>query len=110
MTYLISRIILFGLILTLGILTALRVGETASLALTALPRTAVEAMAADAGDQVWYAGLIGQDQVTQLYLSQDNGRHWQASGTDLADVAITDLVVHPTNSDQRAHLAQNLRF
>jgi hypothetical protein len=47
MTYLISRIILFGLILTLGALTALRVGETASLTSTALHQTAVEALAAN---------------------------------------------------------------
>jgi hypothetical protein len=99
MTYAISRIILFGLILTLGTLTALRMGETASLALTTLPQTGVEALAADAGDQVWYAGLIRPDQATQLYLTKDRGQHWQAIGTGLAEVAITDLVVHPADSN-----------
>lgn len=99
MTYLISRIILFGLILTLGTLTALRMGETASLTSAALPQTAVEALAADAGDQVWYAGLIRPDQATQLYLTKDRGQHWQAIGTGLAEVRITDLVVQPADSN-----------
>lgn len=96
MTYMVIRILLFALVLTLGTFTALSVGETAGLASTTLPQTAVEAIAADPADQVIYAGLAKDEQSTQFYISKDSGQSWQAIGPGL-DATVTDLAVHPAD-------------
>jgi photosystem II stability/assembly factor-like uncharacterized protein len=95
--YLIIRITLFALILTLGTFAALAVDETTGLASTTLPTGAVEAVATDTGDQTIYTALTKEDGSTQFYISKNSGQSWQAIGPGL-DRSITDLAVHPVNS------------
>jgi photosystem II stability/assembly factor-like uncharacterized protein len=96
-TYLVIRIVLFALILTVGTFAALAIDETTGLASTTLPANNVEAIATDPSNEVLYAGLAEAGETTQFYISKNNGQSWQMIGTGL-DRPITDLAVHPADS------------
>jgi photosystem II stability/assembly factor-like uncharacterized protein len=93
---LIARIGLFFLILGLGTLAALVMGETKGLALADLSGASVQAVATTLQDQVWYAGLSDGPQPTGIYRSDDRGLTWQMvnSGPGLP---VNALAVHPAN-------------
>ena len=92
---LIARIGLFTLILSLGTMAALVVGETEGLALADLSGASVRAMATSAHGNVLYAGLTGGPQAAGVYRSDDNGRTWQLVSS--GPVAIKALAVHSVN-------------
>ncbi len=94
---LIVRMGLFSLILGLGTLGALLVGETKGLALTDLSGTSVQVVAAVPQDDVVYATLSGDSQASGIYRSEDNGSTWQFLGSG-PDVAINTLIPHPTDA------------
>jgi photosystem II stability/assembly factor-like uncharacterized protein len=74
---LIARVGLFVLILSLGTMASLLVGEQEGLALADLSRTPVQAMTAAEGSHVLYASLLGDSQASGIYRSDDSGRAWQ---------------------------------
>jgi len=92
---LIARIGLFALILSLGTMTALMMGETEGLALANLSSASVRVVATSAHGEVSYAALIGGPQPAGIYRSDDNGRTWQLVSS--GPVAIKALAVHPAN-------------
>ena len=67
------------LILGLGTLAALVMGETKGLALADLSGASVQAVATTLQNKVWYAGLSGGPQPTGIYRSDDRGLTWRAS-------------------------------
>jgi photosystem II stability/assembly factor-like uncharacterized protein len=91
---LVTRLGLFILILGLGTMAALIVGETKGLALADLSEASVQAMATE--EEVLYAGLSGGSQPTGLYRSDDRGRTWQVISSG-PGMAINTLAVHPTD-------------
>lgn len=93
---LVVRIVLFGVILTLGTMAALVTGETSGLALTDLSSASVQAMATSTSGDVIYAGLVGGPQPTGIFRSDDNGRTWQMISSG-PGVAVNALAVHPAN-------------
>ncbi|HXV97441.1 MAG TPA: hypothetical protein VEC93_03390 [Anaerolineae bacterium] len=92
---LIVRMVLFGLILSLGTIAALVTDEIKGLALADLSGTSIQALAATQKD-VLYASLSGGSAPAGLYRSDDHGHTWQlvSSGPGLA---INALGVHPSN-------------
>jgi photosystem II stability/assembly factor-like uncharacterized protein len=92
---LIARIGLFTLILTLGTMAALMVGETEGLALADLSSASVRAVATATHGDVLYAALIGGLRPAGIYRSDDNGRTWQLVSS--GPVAIKALAVHSVN-------------
>jgi photosystem II stability/assembly factor-like uncharacterized protein len=92
---LIARIGLFALILSLGTMTALMMGETEGLALADLSSASVRAVTIATHGDVLYAALIGGPRPAGIYRSDDNGRTWQLVSSGL--VTIKALAVHPAN-------------
>jgi photosystem II stability/assembly factor-like uncharacterized protein len=92
---LIARIGLFALILSLGTMATLMIGETEGLALANLSSASVRVVATSAHGDVLYAALIGGPQPAGIYRSDDNGRTWQLVSS--GPVAIKTLAVHPAN-------------
>jgi photosystem II stability/assembly factor-like uncharacterized protein len=93
---LIARIGLFMLILSLGTLAALVMGETKGLALADLSGASVQAIAPTLQNQVWYAGLSGGPQPTGIYRSDDRGLTWQMVNAG-PGLPMNALAVHPTD-------------
>jgi photosystem II stability/assembly factor-like uncharacterized protein len=91
-----ARIGLFTLILSLGTLAALVMGETEGLALADLSGASVQAVAIASSDDVVYASMTGGPQPTGIYRSDDNGRTWQVVSPGPGLVADA-LAVDPTN-------------
>jgi photosystem II stability/assembly factor-like uncharacterized protein len=91
-----ARIGLFALILSLGTLAALVMGETEGLALADLSGASVQAVAIASSDDVVYASMTGGPQPTGIYRSDDNGRTWQVVSPGPGLVADA-LAVDPTN-------------
>jgi photosystem II stability/assembly factor-like uncharacterized protein len=87
-----TRLGLFILILGLGTIAALIVGETKGLALADLSGASVQVMASEG--EVLYAGLSGGSQPTGIYRSNDRGRTWQVISSG-PGMAINTLAVHP---------------
>jgi hypothetical protein len=90
--YLIARMGLFTLILSLGVMAALVVGETEGLALADLSSASVRAVATATHGDVLYAALIGGPRPAGIYRSDDNGRTWQLVSS--GPVAIKALAMH----------------
>jgi photosystem II stability/assembly factor-like uncharacterized protein len=93
---LIARIGLCTLVLILGTMVAMLMGETEGLALADLSGASVHAVAASAHSDVLYAGLTGGSQLTGIYRSEDNGRTWQLVSSGPGP-AINALAVHPVS-------------
>ncbi len=89
---LVARIGLFTLILCLGAMAALVVGETDGLALADLSSASIRAIASATRGDVLYAALIGGARPAGIYRSNDNGRTWQLVSS--GPVAIKALAVH----------------
>jgi photosystem II stability/assembly factor-like uncharacterized protein len=92
---LIARIGLFALILSVGTMATLMMGETEGLALADLSDASVRAVATSTHSNVVYAALIGGLRPAGIYRSEDNGRTWQLVSS--GPVAIKALAVHPAN-------------
>jgi photosystem II stability/assembly factor-like uncharacterized protein len=92
---LVARIGLFTLILILGTMAALMVGETEGLALADLSSASVRAVATATHGDVLYAALIGGLRPAGIYRSDDNGHTWQLVSS--GPVAIKALAVHSVN-------------
>jgi len=87
------RVGLFSIVLSVGILVTLIMGETEGLASTALPPVSVQAMAAQ--QNIIYADMKGEDPLaTGVYRSTDNGATWQKLGLG-PGVSINTLAIHP---------------
>jgi photosystem II stability/assembly factor-like uncharacterized protein len=91
---LIARIGLFGLILSLGTLSALIAGETRGLALADLSGVPVRTIATAADSDILYAALSGGRQAAGIYRSEDNGSTWRLVSSG-PGVAVNALIVHP---------------
>ena len=96
MLNLIIRIGLFNLILGLGIVIALVVGEKSGLALTDLSHTPVQTIVAAKNGDVLYTALNNGSQPGGVYRSDDDGRTWQLVSPK-SNLAFDVLAVHPTN-------------
>lgn len=94
---LIVRIGLFAVILALGTMTALTIGETPGLALADLSDAAVQAIATSARSEVLYTALAGGVQPAGLYRSEDGGQTWQVVGSG-PGAAIASLTIDPDHS------------
>ncbi|MDH4138064.1 MAG: hypothetical protein OEW09_15300, partial [Anaerolineae bacterium] len=92
---LIARIGLFTLILILGTMAALMVGETEGLALADLSSASVRAVATATHGDVLYAALIGGPRPAGIYRSDDNGYTWRLVSS--GPVAVKALAVHSAN-------------
>lgn len=92
---LIVRIGLFALILALGTMTALVVGETQGLALADLSGARVRVLAPAPGSDVLYAVLDSSQQPAGIYRSEDKGGTWQRMGRG-PDVPVNTLLAHPS--------------
>jgi photosystem II stability/assembly factor-like uncharacterized protein len=93
---LVVRTGLFALILSLGTMAALVIGETPGLALADLSGTSVQTVTmATRGDAI-YAGMVGGPQPTGIYYSEDNGRTWEIVSSG-PGVAVNALALHPAN-------------
>jgi photosystem II stability/assembly factor-like uncharacterized protein len=93
-----ARIGLFILILCLGTMAALMIGEQQGLALTDLSGASVQALAATENSDVIYAALTNGTQPAGIYRSDDSGRIWHVvcSGPGLD---VKSLAVHPTSEE-----------
>jgi photosystem II stability/assembly factor-like uncharacterized protein len=91
---LLIRIALFGLVLSLGTITALILGETTGLALDDLSGSPVETVVETTNSDTLFATLEGQKRG--IYRSDDYGRSWQIIGQGPAGT-LNHLVVHPAN-------------
>ena len=74
---LITKIVLFSLILITGTMAILVAGETKSLALADLSTAPVQAMTTATNGEVLYAGATGGLHAAGIYHSNDRGRTWQ---------------------------------
>lgn len=92
---LVARMGLFTLILCLGTMAALTMGETEGLALADLSSASVRAVATTTHGDVSYAALIGGPRPAGIYRSDDNGHTWQLVSS--GPVAIKSLAVHSAN-------------
>jgi len=90
-----ARMGLFTLILCLGTMAALTMGETEGLALADLSSASVRAVASTTHGDVSYAALIGGPRPAGIYRSDDNGHTWQLVSS--GPVAIKSLAVHSAN-------------
>src|SRR5262245_21828117 len=88
------RVILFGVVLTVGTLTALVIGETTGLALADLSGRAVKTIIDTNRSETLFATLEGQKRG--IYRSDDYGRSWQIVSQGPAG-NLNQLVVHPAN-------------
>jgi photosystem II stability/assembly factor-like uncharacterized protein len=93
---LVVRIGLFAVILSMGTMAALVIGETPGLALADLSGASVQIAAMATQDDVIYAGIVGGPQPTGIYHSEDNGRTWQMVSSG-PGVAVNALALHPAN-------------
>jgi len=91
---LLIRVALFGLVLSLGTITALVLGETTGLALDDLSGSPVETVVEATNSNTLFATLEGQKRG--VYQSDDYGRSWQIIGQGPAGT-LNHLVVHPAN-------------
>jgi hypothetical protein len=92
---LVTRLVVFGLILALGTTTALVVGESQGMALSSLSNTSVQAVArSDQGDAL-YVALDGGVQPAGIYRSEDSGLTWRMVSSGPGS-ALKALAVHPT--------------
>jgi photosystem II stability/assembly factor-like uncharacterized protein len=89
-----TRLGLFILILGLGTMAAMMMGETKGLALADLSEASVQVMTSEGN--VLYAGLSGGSQSTGIYRNDDRGRSWQVVSSG-PGMAINTLEVHPIN-------------
>lgn len=92
-----ARIGLFVLVLLLGTMSALAVGEARGLALAHLSSAPVHSITAAAEAGVLYAGLAGGTQAAGIYRSDDGGRSWQLVSSGPGET-ISALVAHPTRA------------
>lgn len=92
------RIGLFVLVLLLGTMSALAVGEARGLALASLNTAPVHSVTAAANARVIYAGLAGGAQAAGIYRSDDGGRSWQLVSSGPGET-ITALAVHPAHEE-----------
>jgi len=90
------RLGLFMVILGLGVLTALVVGETAGLALADLSDASIEALTESAQSDILYAALDEKERPQGFYRSEDGGRSWQMVSPGPEGV-IKTLAVDPTD-------------
>lgn len=90
------RIVLSILILSLGIIAALVIGEARGLALADLANAPIQAWSATAQGDILYANLGGDLQPTGIYRSDDSGQTWQMVSSG-PDQSVRILAVHPTN-------------
>ena len=95
---LVTRVVLFALILTLGTTSALVAGETRGLALASLSGVSVQAVAGTGGGKVLYAGMTGGPQPAGVYRSEDYGLTWTVVSSGPGS-AINALAVHPFQPD-----------
>jgi len=93
---LMARIGLFFLILSLGTLATLIVGETKGLALVDLSGASVQAIATTAQGDALYVAVAGSRQGAGIYRSEENGSTWRRVGSG-PGVAINTLIAHPVN-------------
>lgn len=93
---LIVRILLSILILSLGAIAALVVGESRGLALADLSDTPIQALSATARGDILYAKLGGGLPPAGIYRSDDSGRIWQMVSSR-PGWHVEALAVHPTN-------------
>jgi photosystem II stability/assembly factor-like uncharacterized protein len=93
---LIIRIALSILILGLGAIAALVVGESRGLALADLSDAPVQALSATARGDILYAKLGDGLSPAGIYRSDDSGRTWQMIGSG-PDRPVEALAVHPIN-------------
>ncbi len=91
------RVGLFAVILTLGTMTALTMGETHGLALADLSDAAVQALVTSAGSEVLYTALAGGIQPAGIYRSEDGGQTWQVVSSG-PGAAIASLTLAPDDS------------
>lgn len=94
-----ARIGLFVLVLLLGTMSAMAVGEARGLALANLNTAPVHSISAAGEGGVLYAGLAGGPQAAGIYRSDDGGHNWQLVSSGPGET-INALAVHPT----RAHV------
>ena len=93
---LIVRIVLSILILSLGAIAALVVGESRGLALAGLSDAPVQALSATARGDILYTKLGDGLPSGGIYRSDDSGHTWQmvSSGPGRP---VEAMAVHPTN-------------
>ena len=89
-----ARIGLFALILSLGTLATLMMGETEGLALVNLSGASVRVVATSADSDVVYAALSNGPQSASIYRSDDNGHTWQLVSAG-PGAAVNALAVRP---------------
>ncbi len=87
---------LFALTLILGVLTALNMGETESLARVDLTGASVNMMTTAVDGNTLYAEVAHDSQLTGLYRSTDNGRTWEMLGEGPGS-PVNVLTVHSGN-------------
>jgi photosystem II stability/assembly factor-like uncharacterized protein len=90
------RVGLFTLILSVGTLATLALGETPGLALADLSEAPVQVMTTGAHRNVQYAVMNGRSQPNGIYRSDDNGRTWQVISS-WPGAAINTLTTDPFN-------------
>jgi ligand-binding sensor domain-containing protein len=88
------RFALFVMILGLGTILVLVVGETPGLALVDLSGAQVETIIEAPSDDILYATLSGSNRG--IYRSDDYGRSWQRVSRGPGEI-INNLVIHPVN-------------
>jgi len=94
----IIRITLFMVILAVGTLAALVVGETETLAAVDLSQASIHALTLTPDQEHVYAAFTGGPQPTGLSRSDDGGRTWRVLGSG-PGTAISALAVHPQQAD-----------
>lgn len=92
---LVTRLVIFGLILALGTTTALVAGESQGMALSSLSNTSVQAVARVSQGDGLYVALDGGTQPAGIYASEDNGLTWRMVSSGPGS-ALKALAVHPT--------------
>lgn len=93
---LIIRIALSILILSLGVITALIVGESRGLALADLSDAPIQALSATVEGDILYTKLGDGLSPAGIYRSDDSGRTWQMVSSGPGQL-VEALAVHPTN-------------
>ncbi len=89
------RLVLSSLILGVGIITAVVVGEVEGSARADLSNAPIQALITAANEQVLYATLADSSRQG-IYRSDDNGRTWQLASPG-PGVMINAMAMHPTN-------------
>jgi photosystem II stability/assembly factor-like uncharacterized protein len=94
---LVVRIGLSTLILSVGTVAALILGETTGFALADLSQAPVQAMTTPAHNDVLYVVLNGGPQPNGIYRSEDNGHTWQVVGS-WSGTVINTMTTDPTDT------------